>query len=107
MSKKLKDAYGLNSIDDTIDLYKGWSKTYDRDFALNNNYQSPQKVVKYFLKYFRNSDCPILDVGAGTGLIAEHLKKYVSLKIHAIDISKQMLSQAKKKSVMKRFLLLT
>ena len=107
MSKKLKDAYGLNSIDDTIDLYKGWSKTYDRDFALNNNYQSPQKVVKYFLKYFRNSDSPILDVGAGTGLIAEHLKKYFSLKIHAIDISKQMLSQAKKKNVMKRFLLLT
>ena len=97
MSKKLKDAYSLNSVEDTINLYKAWSKNYDRDFAHNNNYKSPQNVVKYFLKYSRKGDSPILDVGAGTGLISKYLKKYTSSKIHAIDISKEMLDQAEQK----------
>ena len=97
MSKKLKDAYSLNSVEDTINLYKAWSKNYDYDFAHNNNYKSPQKVVKYFLKYSRKGDSPILDVGAGTGLISIHLKKYSSSILHAIDISKEMLDQAEQK----------
>ena len=33
MSKKLQDAYSLSSLEDTINLYKAWSKNYDRDFA--------------------------------------------------------------------------
>ena len=97
MSKKLKDAYSLNSLEDTINLYKAWSKNYDCDFAQNNYYKSPQNVVKYFLKYSRKGDSPILDVGAGTGLISIHLKKYSSSILHAIDISKEMLDQAEQK----------
>ena len=97
MSKKLQDAYSLSSVEDTINLYKAWSKNYDRDFAHKNNYKSPQNVVKYFLKYSRKGDSPILDVGAGTGLISKYLKKYSSSKIHAIDISKEMLDQAEQK----------
>ena len=50
MSKKLEDAYALGSKGDTINLYKYWSKDYDKDFAVRNNYKSPQKVVKYFFK---------------------------------------------------------
>ena len=41
MSKKLKDAYTLGSKEDTINLYKYWSKDYDEDFAVRNNYKSP------------------------------------------------------------------
>ena len=106
MSKKLQDAYSLSSVEDTINLYKAWSKNYDRDFAHKNNYKSPQNVVKYFLKYSRKGDSPILDVGAGTGLISKHLRKYSSSKLHAIDISKEMLKQAEQKKIMKKLLLL-
>ena len=106
MSKKLQDAYSLSSVEDTINLYKTWSKNYDRDFAYKNSYKSPQNVVKYFLKYSRKGDSPILDVGAGTGLISKYLKKYSSSKIHAIDISKEMLDQAEQKKIMKKLLLL-
>ena len=97
MSKKLKDAYTLSSKEDTINLYKYWSKNYDKDFAVRNNYKSPQKVVKYFLKYSKQNDTPVLDVGAGTGLIAVYLKKKISIPIHAIDISKEMLDQSRQK----------
>ena len=106
MSKKLQDAYSLSSVEDTINLYKAWSKDYDKDFAHKNNYKSPQNVVKYFLKYSRKGDSPILDVGAGTGLISKYLKKYSSSKLHAIDISKEMLDQAEQKKIMKKLLLL-
>ena len=105
MNKKLDDAYSLNSIKDTIELYKSWSNTYDQDFALNNNYQSPLKVVKYFLKYYKIQDTPILDVGAGTGLIGEYLKKYISAKVHAIDISKDMLDKAKQKKCYEKIII--
>ena len=36
MSKKLKDAYTLSSKEDTINIYKYWSKDYDNDFAVFN-----------------------------------------------------------------------
>lgn len=97
MSEKLKYAYSLKSTKDTIQLYKIWSKTYDENFALNNNYKSPQNIVKYFNQYSNIGDFPILDVGAGTGLVGEYLKKYCSSIIHALDISNEMLNIAKQK----------
>ena len=97
MSEKLKYAYSLKSTKDTIQLYKIWSKTYDENFALNNNYKSPQNIVKYFNQYSNIGDFPILDVGAGTGLVGEYLKKYCSTIIHALDISNDMLNIAKQK----------
>ena len=62
MSKKLQDAYSLSSVEDTINLYKAWSKNYDRDFAYKNNYKSPQNVVKYFLKLLTFSSLSVLSI---------------------------------------------
>ena len=67
---KLNDAYSLKTPDDSIKLYKKWALTYDEDFALNFNYQSPKKISSFFIEHSRNTDTPILDVGAGTGLVA-------------------------------------
>ena len=44
MSKKLHDAYSLSSVEDTINLYKAWSKNYDRDFAYKNKAHS--EIIK-------------------------------------------------------------
>jgi len=95
--KGLKDAYALKTPKDSINLYKTWASTYDSDFAKENDYLSPQKIAKYFDKYTNNNDTPILDVGAGTGLIAEYLN-INSQEIDAIDISPEMLNIAKLKN---------
>ncbi len=94
---KLKDAYSLKTPQDSIKLYKKWANTYDKDFALSSNYVSPNKICDYFKKYSEDIDTPILDVGAGTGLLGELLYKEGIKDIYGIDISSQMLSQAKKK----------
>ena len=94
---KLNDAYSLETPEDSIKLYKKWAKTYDEDFALNSNYISPQKISSFFNKHSRKTDTPILDVGAGTGLIGEFLNSKGKKEIFGIDISSEMLDQAKRK----------
>ena len=92
---KLDDAYSLKTPRDSINLYKKWAKTYDENFALNTNYLSPIKISKFYNKYAINLDTPILDVGAGTGLVGQCLYKTGNKKIIGIDISSEMLKQAK------------
>ena len=91
------DAYSLKTPEDSKKLYKKWARTYDEDFAINSNYLSPKKISSFFNKHARKTDAPILDVGAGTGLVGECLYKAGSKKIIGIDISSEMLEQAKLK----------
>ena len=94
---KLYDAYSLKTPNDSIELYKKWAKTYDKDFAENSDYLSPREISNYFIKHSKNTDSPILDVGAGTGLVGEFLKAKCAKEIIGIDISSEMLNQAKLK----------
>ena len=91
---KLDDAYSLKTPQDSINLYKKWAQTYDKDFAEKSNYLSPIKISNFFIKYSKNTDTPILDVGAGTGLVGELLIKNGNKKIIGIDISSEMLHEA-------------
>ena len=95
--KGLKDAYALKTPEDSINLYKTWASTYDDDFAKQNDYRSPIEIAKFFAKYSNPGDTPILDVGAGTGLIGECLN-LKSKEIDAIDISPEMLNIARLKN---------
>ena len=99
MTKKkgLKEAYSLKTPEDSINLYKTWASTYDDDFAKQNDYRSPIEIAKYFEKYSNEDNTPILDVGAGTGLIGECLN-LDSKEIDAIDISPEMLKVATTKN---------
>jgi len=94
---KLDDAYSLQTPYDSIKLYKKWAQTYDEDFAISSNYLSPQKISNFFLEHSKDTDTPILDVGAGTGLVGEFLKVKNKKEIIGIDISSEMLQQAKLK----------
>ena len=93
----LSDAYALETPEDSINLYKKWAQTYDKDFALNSNYQSPNKISSLFIQNSKITDTPILDVGAGTGLVGELLNIKGKKEIIGIDISAEMLEQAKLK----------
>ncbi len=104
VKKGLKDAYSLKTPMDSINLYRVWASTYDSDFALKNDYRSPSEVTKYYCQYSKISDVPILDVGAGTGLIGECLRKECLREIDAIDISSEMLTLAKEKKAYSRFI---
>ncbi len=96
--KGLNDAYSVKTPEDNIKLYKVWASSYDDDFAKKNDYRSPVLISNYYEKYSNKNDVPVLDVGAGTGLIAEVMNKKNTIDIDAIDISPEMLESAKSKN---------
>ena len=96
--KGLNDAYSVKTPEDNIKLYKVWASSYDDDFAKKNEYRSPVLISNYYDKYSNKNDVPVLDVGAGTGLIAEVMNKKNTIDIDAIDISPEMLESAKSKN---------
>ena len=102
--KGLNDAYSVKTPEDNIKLYKVWASSYDDDFAKKNDYRSPVLISNYYDKYSNKNDVPVLDVGAGTGLIAEVMNKKNTIDIDAIDISPEMLESAKSKNCYKKLI---
>ena len=84
-----------SGTDDIKDIYRKWAPSYEDNFADKWGYVAPNKIANLFLKNFQGSG-PVLDIGAGTGLVAENLK---GLDVDGLDISKEMLSIAKSKMV--------
>lgn len=93
--KNLIAAYALETPADNKKLYAKWATTYESSFAVAGDYQLPKHVAETFAK--SNIRHNILDVGAGTGLLGVLLKNAGFTEIDGIDISPQMLLEAKKK----------
>jgi len=90
-------AYSIKTPEDSIKLYNDWAKSYDKDFVKKSNYLSPLKISNFFKKHSTINDKPILDIGAGTGLIGKYLNKNNNKNIIGIDISSAMLKKAELK----------
>ncbi len=92
----LDEVYNLQTPADAVRRYDTWADDYDTDFAQARGYVYPREVARVFLSEAGSETDPVLDVGAGTGLVAEHL---VSHTVDAIDISTEMLRVAKEKGL--------
>lgn len=95
----LDAAYALETPADNIELYQRWSATYDDEFAGGMGYVYPLKLAEVFCIECSEDDQPILDVGAGTGLVAEALQGKAVAAIDALDISAEMLAVAESKKL--------
>jgi predicted TPR repeat methyltransferase len=96
----LENAYALHGPDGTKKLYADWAQSYDESFARSMMYRLPQAVALGFQRL--DIDGPILDLGAGTGLVGECLAQLDFGPIDGTDISSDMLAQAQTKSVYRR-----
>lgn len=97
---KLDDAYALKTPGDSLRLYGDWADTYDADFAQAMDYRLPAEVAQAFAR--AGGTGPVLDVGAGTGLVGQHLAKLRIGPVDGTDISTQMLKVAEAKGVYRR-----
>lgn len=88
----LDKAYALKTPEDNRDLYARWAQTYDSDFAAGMDYRLPQLVAMVLAE--QAPEGPVLDVGAGTGLLAQAFALHAAVEMHALDISPQMLAVA-------------
>ena len=78
--------------------YDEWASDYDRDLAVEFEWSSPREAVGLFAKHV-SLDATILDAGAGTGLVGEHLVAAGYRGACAIDLSPRMLEVARRKQV--------
>ena len=94
----LHAAFALRSPDDCLRLYRDWAATYDAGFAADMEYRLPAHVAGAFMA--AGGPGPVLDVGAGTGLLAGALRGLgFRDEIDGIDLSPQMLEQARAKGI--------
>ena len=93
----LDAAYGLKGEEDNRALYEAWAETYDETFSNATGYQLPELVAAQFWK--TGGAGPVLDVGAGTGLVGAHLARLGIGPLDGLDLSADMLAQAAEKNI--------
>lgn len=96
----LQAAYDLDSPEKVVRLYEAWAESYDGTFAAAMDYQLPARVAEAFDR--AGGRGPVLDVGAGTGLVGERLAELGFGVVDATDISEEMLEVARRKELYQR-----
>lgn len=91
----LDNAYEIDGPDSAKTLYGAWAETYDSSFGAGWGYIAPREIAAIFRAQV-GVNTPILDVGAGTGLVAEHLG---GVTVDAVDITPEMLDAAREKNL--------
>ena len=95
----LKDAYSIETTEDSLELYDKWAETYDEGFAKAVDYRTPDLIAELYAERTADKTAPVLDIGAGTGLVAEGLVKRGVTNVDALDISPKMLEVAARKKL--------
>lgn len=99
----LSSALALTSTEATLALYRDFSRSYDGGFAKDMDYRLPAHVAAAFRAV--GGQGPVLDVGAGTGLLAQALREGgFTDRIDALDLSPEMLARAAEKQIYTRLL---
>lgn len=92
---QLDDAYDINGPDEARKLYGNWAASYDESFGAGWGYIAPREIAAIFRGAGGEAE-PVLDIGAGTGLVAEHLR---GMTVDALDITPEMLEVARAKGI--------
>lgn len=97
----LENAYSLSDPASNTNYYNRLADTYDADFAQGLGYISPDSIAQTFKEKSTNNDFPVLDIGCGTGLVAEVLSLPPN-QIDGVDISERMLELALRKGLYRK-----
>lgn len=94
----LNAVYSAKSADDIALQYDAWADGYEDDMA-RAGYRHPSIATALCARHLPAGSAPVLDAGAGTGLMGEWLHLIGYPRIEALDVSEGMLGVAKKKGV--------
>lgn len=89
----LEKVYSAGNLDELREGYTAWAEQYDRD-VMTMGYQTPGLVAGMTARHVERTETPILDCGAGTGLVGLLLAGLGYRDLAAMDMSEDMLSVA-------------
>lgn len=93
----LDAAYSVKSPEDNRRLYAKWAATYETSFVDAKQYRYPKAIAEVFNELV-GAVIRVLDIGTGTGLTGMYVSRLrPELVIDGLDISPEMLAQAKLK----------
>ena len=96
--QRLSRVYGARSNQELQTLYDAWADHYDQDLAAFG-YTYPALMAGLVARHVRELDNPILDAGAGTGILGAILHALGYDRLVGIDLSDGMLAVARRKGV--------
>lgn len=95
----LNEAYSVKTPEDNRRLYAKWASTYESEFVEKKQYRYPKAIAEVFHEMVPVDVLHVVDVGTGTGLTGTYLVAHrPEITIDGIDISPEMLGQAKEKT---------
>lgn len=99
MAEKFLDkVYNARDAASTRDLYDDWSVSYEAEVA-ENGYVTPGRCAEALASTMADKSLPVLDFGCGTGLSGLALSLEGFSTLDGVDLSADMLAQARPKNV--------
>ncbi|MEO1362980.1 MAG: methyltransferase domain-containing protein [Pseudomonadota bacterium] len=98
MTNFLDKAYQARDATSTRALYDDWAASYEAEVA-KNGYATPARCADALKAHVGDLADPILDFGCGTGLSGLALKLAGFAAIDGVDLSAEMLAEARAKGV--------
>jgi predicted TPR repeat methyltransferase len=97
-TSQLNAVYAANAPEEVARAYDAWAATYDADMA-KAGYRHPAIGLALLARHLPRGSAPVLDAGAGTGLVGEWLGLIGYPQVEALDLSEGMLAVARSKNI--------
>lgn len=94
----LGNVYGAKAPAEIAAVYDKWAETYESEMRVAG-YRHPSIGLALLARHLPPGAAPVLDAGAGTGLVGEWLGIVGYTGVEALDISQGMLAVAARKGV--------
>lgn len=94
----LDRVYAARTADETRDIYDDWAASYEVEVS-KNGYVTPGRCAAALADVTEDMSAPLLDFGCGTGLSGLALSLAGFKVIDGMDLSAEMLNQARAKQV--------
>lgn len=98
-NKTLDKVYTATNHTELMNAYRGWAADYDADLVDTFGYVAHKVSAEALHNALDNPGAYVLDAGCGTGLVAEELARKGYTRMDALDYSREMLEEAKRKSL--------
>ncbi|SFD83952.1 class I SAM-dependent DNA methyltransferase [Roseivivax sediminis] len=101
-AKSLDVVYSATGVEDVAKKYDDWAERYDTEMS-TLGYRHPNICLAMLTRHLPKGEGPVLDAGAGTGLLGEWMSIVGYDGCEALDISEKMLAVAERKAVYSAF----